>query len=71
MFSLRMLIIKLKTDYYKGKEFIIETRNNSPEIIYSISEIENGKPFEKFTLSHFDITRGGEMAIELSKKKNQ
>ncbi|KAF2336937.1 GH92 family glycosyl hydrolase [Flavobacterium daemonense] len=60
--------IQLNPDYYKGKEFVIEAVNNSPENIYISRTKFNNKPVENFTISHNDITGGGELILEMANK---
>jgi predicted alpha-1,2-mannosidase len=58
--------IQLNPKYYSGKNFVISATNNSPEKIY-INEIKyNNAPVEKFSISHNEITMGGELILEMS-----
>lgn len=60
--------IQLNPNYYQGKEFIIKANNNSEENVY-INEIKhNGKYLKKLSISHNDITNGGELIMEMSDK---
>nr|WP_294779987.1 GH92 family glycosyl hydrolase [uncultured Flavobacterium sp.] len=59
--------IDLNPKYYSGKTFVIKAQNNSPENVY-IKDIKfNHKKVENFTLSHEEITNGGELILEMSK----
>lgn len=49
-----------------GKEFHINTLNQSPEHIYVQSVRLNGKTLSGFTLSHADILQGGELEFVMS-----
>ncbi|MGE6356133.1 GH92 family glycosyl hydrolase [Flavobacterium sp. NPDC079362] len=58
--------IQLNPNYYKGKKFVINANNNSPENIY-IKEIKyNNIPVQNFSISHSAITDGGELNLEMS-----
>jgi len=59
--------IALNPKYYSGKTFVIQAANNSAENIY-IKDIKyNNKAVQNFTLSHKEITNGGELILEMSK----
>jgi len=60
--------IQLNPNYYSGKEFVIEAANNSPSTIYINNVKLNNTAVEKFTISHSDITNGGELNLEMSDK---
>ena len=63
--------IQLNPKYYPGKNFVISASNNSPENIY-INEIKyNNTPVEKFSISHKEITNGGELILEMSNTPKQ
>jgi putative alpha-1,2-mannosidase len=60
------ITIQLNPDYYKGKQFVIETENNSKDNVY-VQKIElNGEvqnsPFVKFQ----DIVNGGKLKLNMS-----
>ncbi len=60
------ITIQLNQDYYKGKQFVIETENNSKDNVY-VQKIElDGKvqdsPFVKFQ----DIVNGGKLKLNMS-----
>lgn len=59
--------IKLDNRYYKGEEFVIETKNNSKDNIYIDNITLNGKKYDKFFLNHEDIVKGGKLTISLKK----
>lgn len=63
------ITIHLDGNYYKGKEFIIETRNNSKENVYIKSVTLNRQKHEKYQISHLDLVNGGYLLIELTDKK--
>ncbi|PJJ09310.1 putative alpha-1,2-mannosidase [Flavobacterium sp. 1] len=63
--------IQLSPKYYSGKNFVIEASNNSAENVY-INKIDyNGRPVEKSSISHRDITNGGKLILEMSNKPKQ
>lgn len=63
--------IKLDNNYYSGKEFIIETKNNSPENVYIQKAFLNGKPYDSYRLPHSELVKGGHLVIELGKEPNK
>jgi putative alpha-1,2-mannosidase len=60
--------IKLNNDYYPGKSFVIETKNNSKRNIYSKTESLNNKPFESFFLPFDEVINGGKLVINMSER---
>ena len=62
------ITIQLNPKYYKGKEFIIETKNNSRENIFIQSSTLNGKMFDKQQINHRDIVNGGKLILEMGAK---
>lgn len=60
--------ITLDQSYYPGKIFVIEVKNPSPGRAYIHAMELNGKPHNKFTISHEEITKGGKLIFAL---KNQ
>lgn len=59
--------IDLNPKYYSGKTFVIKAQNNSPENVYIKGIKYNNKAVKDFTLSHNEITNGGELILEMSK----
>ena len=58
--------IQLNSKYYKGKKIVIEAANNNADNIY-INKIKyNNTAVQNFTISHQDITGGGELNLEMS-----
>ena len=62
------ITIHLDEKYYKGKTFVIETKNNGQENEYIRSISLNGKKYDSYQLSHTDIVNGGNMTIELGRE---
>lgn len=63
--------IALNHNYYKGKKFIIETKNNSAENIYIQSAKLNGEDWNKCFFRHNDYAQGGKLEITLGKEPNK
>ncbi|PWJ57610.1 putative alpha-1,2-mannosidase [Dyadobacter jejuensis] len=57
--------INLDAQYYSGKKFSIIARHNSPENIYIQSLQLNGKPLDRYWISHQEITDGGVLEMEM------
>jgi predicted alpha-1,2-mannosidase len=60
------IVIHLDSNFYKGKEFVIRSHNNSRENKYIRSMRLNGKEYTRFSISHATIVNGGELDMELS-----
>ena len=62
------ITIKLNPEYYRGKQFVVQTVNNSKDNIYVQNATLNGKaqnnPFIKFS----DIVNGGKLILNMSDK---
>jgi len=54
----------------KGKEFTIESVNNSKENIYLQSVELNGENYEKVYIKHSDIVKGGNLKFYMGAKPN-
>ena len=65
------ITIQLDNKYYPGKEFIIQTKNNSPENIYIQSAELNGKPLNTYHFPHSELIKGGILEIELGPSPNK
>lgn len=57
--------IKLDPKYYSGKTFTIMANNNSKENIYIQSMRLNGKPLDRYWITHQEITKGGILEMEM------
>lgn len=57
--------IRLNDRYYKGKEFVIETRNNSKQNDYVQSMNLNGKPLTDTRIPFSEIIQGGHLVLEM------
>ena len=65
------ITIKLNEDYYPGKEFVIETRNNSVGNTYIQSARLNGTDLKNNWFYHSDFVKGGKLEIVLGPKPNK
>lgn len=61
------VIIQLSPKYYKGKELIIRTENNSAENWRILDCKWNGQPLEDFLLRHKDLAKGGILSLKMGK----
>ncbi len=57
--------IQLDSDYYSGKKFTIEAKNNSPENRYIQSMKLNGKPLKRYWITHQEIVSGGKLKMKM------
>lgn len=63
--------IQLDSKYHKGKELIIETKNNSPQNVYIQSATLNGKPITSSHIKYTDITGGGKLVYVMGSNPNK
>lgn len=63
--------IKLDPVYYKGREFVIKTHNNSKENYYIQKAELNGKPLNNFWFTHGEFSKGGLLEIWLGSRANK
>lgn len=63
--------IRLHQDYYKGKELVIKTENNSRENMYIQALSFNGKPITNNWARHDMLTSGGTLVFEMGPKPNK
>ncbi|AOW10408.1 GH92 family glycosyl hydrolase [Flavobacterium gilvum] len=64
------VVIKLNSKYYKGKEFVIKTYNNSKTNCYIQKAALNGKEHNHFSFSHADFSKGGTLELWLGANPN-
>lgn len=57
--------IALDNNYYSGKKFTILAKNNSKENIYIQSMKLNGKPLNRYWITHQEIVQGGVLQMEM------
>jgi predicted alpha-1,2-mannosidase len=60
--------ISLNDKYYSGKEFVIETENNSQDNIYMSEMTINGINLNKPFLPFSDVVNGGKMIVKMGNK---
>lgn len=60
------ITIQLDTDYYAGKEFVIETINNSKENCYIKAAYLNGKQLKTPRIPFEAIKQGGKLTYEMT-----
>jgi predicted alpha-1,2-mannosidase len=65
------ITIVLDSVYYPGKQFVILSKNFSPQNRYIQSAKLNGKPLNRFWFSHADLVRGGELELEMGSAPNK
>ncbi len=59
------IVIHLDPQYYSGKQFVIETRNNSPQNVYIQSAVLNGKPLDRPWFDASQLQKGGKLVLEM------
>ncbi|RIJ48021.1 glycoside hydrolase family 92 protein [Maribellus luteus] len=62
--------IKLNDPTYPGKEFVIEAKGLSDTNIYIQSATLNGKPYNRSSLTHEEIARGGKLVYQMGPEPN-
>ena len=65
------ITIQLDPNYYKGKQFIIKTYDNSKENCYIQSAKLNGKELNNFWFTHEEYAQGGTLEIWLGPEPNK
>ena len=65
------ITLKLNPDYYVGKEFIIETHNNSDQNVYIQSANLNGNELVDWHISQNNIVNGGKLILQMAEKPNK
>lgn len=63
--------ISLNSDYYKGKKFLIITKNNAAENIYIQSATLNGQDWMKCYFEHNEFATGGKLELVLGSTPNK
>ncbi len=58
--------IELNQQYFKGKQFVIETVQNSAENLYLKEIVLNGKKLDRPFLSFADVAKGGRLVLQMS-----
>jgi len=63
--------IQLDPEFYPGKKFTIRANNLSRTNIYVQSATLNGQPYDKSSITHAEIVRGGELVFEMGPQPNK
>jgi predicted alpha-1,2-mannosidase len=61
------ITLKLDKEYYNGNTFTIIAHNNSKDNIYIKSIKLNGKPHDRYWITHDEIISGGVLELEMGK----
>ncbi len=65
------ITIQLDPDYYSGKTFAIDVKNNSPKNCYIQSAKLNGKELQNQWVFQDEITKGGTLELEMGPNPNK
>lgn len=65
------ITIHLDNNYYSGKTFVIEAKNNKPENYFIQSATLNGEPQQNQWIFHDVITKGGKLELEMGNAPNK
>jgi predicted alpha-1,2-mannosidase len=63
--------LALNNEFYQGKTFTVNARNNSPENMYVQQVSLNGKTLNRPYIFHNEITNGGELVFEMGNLPNK
>lgn len=64
------ITLQLNPKYYPGKQFVIETKQNSSTNLYIQSATLNGQPHNKAWLYHDQLVKGGKLVLQMGAKPN-
>ena len=65
------ITIRLNQKYYKGSEFVIETRNNSKDNKYIQFATWNGINYFRPVLFHDQVAKGGKLVLSMGPNPNE
>lgn len=65
------ITIHLDKNYYSGKTFVIEAKDNQPENYFIQSATLNGEPHQNQWIFHDVITQGGKLELEMGNAPNK
>jgi predicted alpha-1,2-mannosidase len=65
------ITIHLDPNYYKGKTFEIEVKNNKPENFFIQSATLNGEAHNTQWLLHEELVKGGKLILEMGSEPNK
>jgi predicted alpha-1,2-mannosidase len=63
--------ITLDEEYYGGRTFVMESHNNSPENRYIQGVRLNGKPLDRTSFTHEELTGEGHLVFEMGETPNK
>ena len=63
--------IELAPPYYKGGQFTVTAKDNSPENVYIQSASLNGKPLTRTWITHDQIANGGTLLLQMGSTPNR
>lgn len=66
----RRIVVHLDRKYYRGRQFVIEARNQSSENVYIQSATLNGKPLNKPWVYHNDVVEGAMLVLNMGPEPN-
>jgi predicted alpha-1,2-mannosidase len=64
-------VIHLDKKFYTGREFVVETKNNSKDNVYIQSATFNGKPLDRPWVYHADVVKGGTLVLVMGPSPNK
>ena len=65
------IVIHLDPKYYKGGQFVIETRHNSKTNVYIQSAALNGRPLTKPWFPQSELVNGGKLVLDMGPEPNK
>ncbi len=65
------IVVHLDRKYYPGRQFVIETRNQSPGNVYIQSATLNGQPLNQPWIYHSDVANGAELVLTMGPEPNK
>ena len=65
------IVIHLDPKYYPGRQFVIETKNNSLKNMYIQSATLNGKPLDKPWIYHSAAVHGARLVMTMGPEPNR
>lgn len=63
--------IRLNTDYYPGKQFVISSTESPNDHPYIQSASLNGKDWNRVSFTHEQLAKGGKLELRLGPKPNK
>lgn len=63
--------IQLDSNYYSGNKFTIDVKGNPTEDVFIQSAKLNGKPLDRYWITHKEIVDGGKLTLEVGPEPNK